>query len=177
MRRIFPLFCAIALGGTAFAQQPSLPQTVQTAPDGQFHEAEDAIITRSTLGSLGARKMVQAAVDEAARRGWTASIAIIDSGGNLLAFQRLDGATLGTIDVAQRKAKTALDFGMKSSDVGALVTRGGPAMLTLGRDMVAVAGGEPIVIDGQIVGAIGVSGGFRGEDDVLVQAALTRLAR
>jgi len=127
-----------------------------------------------TLSSAGARLVMDAAVRLADGNGWGSSIAIVDNAGRLLAFHRTDGAPVGTIDVAQGKAFTALKFRMPTQAVQDMVAKGGPAMLTLG-DMVAVVGGYPIVRNGEVIGAIGVSGGMAGEDEIVAHAGLAAL--
>jgi glc operon protein GlcG len=131
-------------------------------------------VARTTLSSAGARRVIDAAVQLADANGWGSSIAVVDNAGRLLAFHRTDGAPIGTIDVAQGKAFTALKFRMPTQAVQDMVGKGGPAMLTLG-EMVAVVGGYPIVRNGEVIGAIGVSGGMAGEDEIVAHAGLSAL--
>lgn len=131
-------------------------------------------LNRAVLSSAGAQAAMTAAMDEANRHGWLASIAIVDDSGRLLAFRRTDGAPIGTIEVARRKAETSIKFKMPSELIGKMVQQGGPAMLTLG-DLVAVAGGYPIMANGEMIGAIGVSGGMATEDAAIAKAGIAAL--
>jgi uncharacterized protein GlcG (DUF336 family) len=106
-----------------------------------------------------AQKMVDEALAKARELGVTENVAILDDGGNLKAFSRMDGAPIPTIEIPQNKAHTAL-FGVSTQDFFNFI-QGDPSPLaglpTLAR-VAAWAGGFPIKVDGEIVGAIGVSG-------------------
>jgi uncharacterized protein GlcG (DUF336 family) len=114
-----------------------------------------------------AQNMVNAALAKARQLGVTENVAILDDGGNLKAFARMDGASVPTIEIAQRKAYTAL-FGVSTQDFFNFI-QGDPSLLagipTLPR-VAAWGGGFPIQVDGDIVGAIGVSGAPKVENDV-----------
>jgi uncharacterized protein GlcG (DUF336 family) len=121
-----------------------------------------------------AQKMVDAAVAKAKEIGVSENVAILDDGGNLKAFSRMDGAPIPTIEIAQNKAYTAL-FGVSSQDFFNFI-QGDPSLLagipTLAR-IAAWGGGFPIKVDGEIVGAIGLSGAPTVQNDVdCAQAAL-----
>jgi len=111
--------------------------------------------------------MVNAAVAKARELGVTENVAILDDGGNLKAFSRMDGAPVPTIEIAQNKAYTAL-FGVSTQDFFNFI-QGDPSLLagipTLAR-VAAWGGGFPIKVDGEIVGAIGVSGAPMVQNDV-----------
>ena len=114
-----------------------------------------------------ARKMVDAAVAKARELGVSENVAILDDGGNLKAFSRMDGASIPTIEIAQNKAYTAL-FGVSTQDFFNFI-QGDPSLLagihTLAR-MAAWGGGFPIKVNGEVVGAIGVSGAPAVQNDV-----------
>jgi uncharacterized protein GlcG (DUF336 family) len=114
-----------------------------------------------------AQKMVNAAVAKARELGVTENVAILDDGGNLKAFSRMDGAPLPTIEMAQNKAYTAL-LGVSTQDFFNFI-QGDPSLLagipTLSR-VAAWGGGFPIKVDGEIVGAIGLSGAPTVQNDV-----------
>src|SRR5882762_4811450 len=113
------------------------------------------------------QKMVDAAVAKARELGVSENVAILDDGGNLKAFSRMDGASMPTIEIAQRKAYTAL-FGVSTQEFFNFI-QSDPSLLagipTLPRTA-AWGGGFPIKVDGEIVGAIGVSGAPKVENDV-----------
>jgi uncharacterized protein GlcG (DUF336 family) len=114
-----------------------------------------------------AQKMVDKAVAKARELGVTENVAILDDGGNLKAFGRMDGAPLPTIEMAQNKAYTAL-LGVSTQDFFNFI-QGDPSLLagvpTLSR-VAAWGGGFPIKVDGELVGAIGVSGAPAVQNDV-----------
>src|SRR4030081_480068 len=114
-----------------------------------------------------AQKMVNAAVAKARELGVTENVSILDDGGNLKAFGRMDGASIPTIEIAQNKAYTAL-FGVPTQDFFDFIQRD-PSLLagipTLAR-VAAYGGGFPIKVGGEVVGAIGVSGAPTVQNDI-----------
>jgi len=120
-----------------------------------------------------AKKAMAAAEAEAARNSWAVVIAVIDSGGNQVMLHRLDNAQLAAIDAAVAKAQTALSFKLPSKALEDAVTAGGPGLRLVGvKGIFAVEGGIPILIDGKIVGAIGVSGGLSGQNSQVARAGI-----
>jgi uncharacterized protein GlcG (DUF336 family) len=123
-----------------------------------------------------AEKMMAAAVQEAARNGWTMAIAIVDTGGNLVAFQRMDNTQIGSVEVAIGKAKTANNFKRPSKAFEDVVANGGAGLKILSLPgAVPVEGGEPILLQGKIIGGIGVSGMQSTQDDQVAKAGLNAL--
>ena len=114
-----------------------------------------------------AQKMADAAVAKARELGVNENVAILDDGGNLKAFSRMDGAPIPTIEMAQNKAYTAL-FGISTQEFFNFI-QSDPSLLagipTLAR-VAAWGGGFPIKVDGEIVGAIGLSGAPTVQNDV-----------
>ena len=125
------------------------------------------VIEKHSISSELAQKMVNAAVAKARELGVTENVAILDDGGNLKAFRRMDGASIPTIEIAQNKAYTAL-FGVPTQDFFDFIQRD-PSLLagipTLAR-VAAWGGGLPIRLNGEVVGAIGVSGAPMVQNDV-----------
>ncbi|MCL6698384.1 heme-binding protein [Sphingomonas sp. NSE70-1] len=115
-----------------------------------------------------------AAEAKAAEIGVPMNIAILDSGANLKAFLRMDGALIGSIDIALKKAKTSAVFGMNTEAVGEYCKPGGssPGLEQTNGGLVVFAGGIPLR-DGQgtLIGAVGVSGGAVAQDFEVAQAA------
>jgi uncharacterized protein GlcG (DUF336 family) len=135
------------------------------------------VIKKHSISSELAQKMVDAAVAKARQLGVNENVAIVDDGGNLKAFCRMDGAPILAIEIAQKKAYTAL-FGVSTQELFDFI-QGDPSLLagmpTLGR-MAAWGGGFPIKVDGEIVGAIGLSGAPTVQNDVdCAKAALALL--
>ena len=116
------------------------------------------VVKKYSISFELAKKMVDAAVAKAEELGVSENVAILDDGGNLKAFSRMDGAPIPTIEMAQNKAYTAL-FGISTQELFNFI-KGDPSLLsgmpTLAR-VVAWGGGFPIKVDGEIVGAIGLS--------------------
>ena len=125
------------------------------------------IVKKHSISFELAQKMVDAAVAKARELGVSENVAILDDGGNLKAFSRMDGAPIPTIEMAQNKAYTAL-LGVSTQDFFNFI-QGDPSLLagipTLAR-MAAWGGGFPIEVDGEIVGAVGVSGAPTVQNDV-----------
>ena len=114
-----------------------------------------------------AEEVIEAAKRRAERIGVPMNIAVIDAGGNLKAFARMDGAWLGSIDIAIKKARTARLFDMETGEIGKLSKPGGPLyMIELSNNgLISFPGGIPIFNeDDEVIGAIGVSGGSVKED-------------
>jgi uncharacterized protein GlcG (DUF336 family) len=124
------------------------------------------VVKKFSISSELAQKMVDEAVAKATELGVTENVAILDDGGNLKAFRRMDGAPILCIEIAQNKAYTAL-FGVSTQDFFDFI-QGEPSLLagipTLAR-VAAFGGGFPIQVDGEIVGAIGLSGAPTVQND------------
>src|SRR5205085_2529098 len=125
------------------------------------------LIKKYSISSELAQKMVDAALAKARALGVSENVAILDDGGNLKAFSRMDGAPILCIEIAQNKAYTAL-FGVSTHDLFNFI-QGDPSLLagmpTLAR-VAAYGGGLPIKVDGEVVGAIGLSGAPAVQNDV-----------
>jgi uncharacterized protein GlcG (DUF336 family) len=120
-----------------------------------------------------AQAVVDAAVKKADEIGVPMDIAVVDEGNNLTAFARMDGAWLGSIDIAQNKAYTARSFDMSTKDLAPLAQPNQPLYgieaSNQGR-LIVFAGGIPLEADGKVVGAIGVSGGSVEQDHEVADA-------
>jgi glc operon protein GlcG len=117
-----------------------------------------------------AQAVIQAAVAEARKRSWKMNIAVADSGGNLVAFQRMDGAMLASIQIAQHKARAAVTFRRPTK-----VFEDGINLMHLNYllafdGIIASRGGIPLIDQGVIIGAIGCSGGTDSQDEVVSKA-------
>ena len=132
-------------------------------------------VTKRTISTAAATKMIRAAEAKAKEIGVPMCIAVCDDGGNLKAFSRMDGAALLSIQVAQDKAYTAVGFGMPTEAWHGFIENDGPlAMGAVGGidRLVIFGGGYPINANGQVVGAIGVSGGHYTQDMEVAKAGL-----
>jgi uncharacterized protein GlcG (DUF336 family) len=130
------------------------------------------------ISAAQAQAGIAAGMRKAAELGSPSSIAIIDSGRNLIGFQRMDGALLASIEISQGKAYTARSLNMKTGDVTPYVQPGGPfyAMETSHRQpLVVFAGGVPVERGGQTIGAVGVAGGTLDNDVAVAEAVVATL--
>ena len=125
-----------------------------------------------------ARDVLQAAMEKAAEIGCNMNIAVVDAGANLKAFFRMEGAWLGSIDIAIKKAKTARYFDMPTGEIGKLSQPGGPLynIEHSNGGLISFPGGVPLKDEeGTIVGAIGVSGSAVEDDHMVAMAGAQAL--
>ena len=133
------------------------------------------VTTVETLSLGDARRLLAAAEAKAAQIEVPSNIAVVDAGGNLLAFVRMDGAWLGSIDIAIHKAFTARAFDMPTKDLASMAEPGEPlfGIQNTNHDRVVIfAGGLPVKSGGKVIGAVGSSGGTVDQDQQVVEAAL-----
>ena len=152
----------LALGGASAQQANPLDNVPDAMP---FNTPYGAPISAAK-----AQAAIQAAVAEATKRGWPINVAVVDSGANLVAFMRMDGAQLASIAISEHKARAAAKYrratrtfedGVQLKDL--------KYVLTLD-DVIASRGGIPLVEDGKIIGAIGCSGATGSQDEVVCTA-------
>ena len=127
----------------------------------------------------GARKIILAAQKKAEEIGQPMNVAVVDEGGNLIAFERMADAWLGSIDIAIKKAWTSRAFDIETGDLGKNSQSGdqffGIHASNDGKVMI-FAGGVPLRENGKVIGAIGVSGGLGEQDQAVAQAGAEALA-
>ncbi|HEX4695422.1 heme-binding protein [Sphingomonas sp.] len=131
--------------------------------------------TITTLSLGDARRLLAAAEAKAAQIEVPYNIAVVDAGGNLLAFARMDGAWLGSIDIAIHKAFTARAFDMPTGDLADMAQSGEPlfGIQNTNHDRIVIfGGGIPIKVGDTVIGAIGASGGTVDQDTEVAEAAL-----
>ena len=117
-----------------------------------------------------AKAVIHAAVTEAKKRNWKMNVAVTDSGGNLVGFERMDGAMLASIQIAQHKARAAATFRRPTK-----VFEDGIQLMHLNYllafdGIIASRGGIPLIENGMIIGAIGCSGGTDSQDEIVSEA-------
>jgi glc operon protein GlcG len=164
MVRLLALACAFALSAaTALAQEV---ESTVLPPYGPAITLEQA------------KRVMAAAELEAAENTWQVAITILDSGGNLVMFHKVDNAQLSAIGVSEGKARTALQFKRPSKDLDDAIARGsaGGRLLAL-KDITPIEGGVPITLDGKIIGAIGVSGAISAQDTQVAKAGIAALTK
>jgi len=120
-----------------------------------------------------AQAVIHAAVAEAKKRNWKMNIAVADSGGNLVAFQRMDGAMLASIQIAEHKARAAATFRRPTKVFEDGIQLMGLNYLLAFDGVIASRGGIPLIDQGGIIGAIGCSGGTDSQDEIVSEAGAT----
>ena len=137
--------------------------------------AQGQLPTKRVLTLEAARRVAAAAEAEARKNNWAVAVAVLDDSGHLVLFQRMDGTKLVAIDIAIRKARTAVYFQGPTKDLEAEVAGGRNALLPIDGFM-PLEGGVPLRSDGQLVGAVGVSGvsGAQDAQCALAGAAVLR---
>jgi glc operon protein GlcG len=126
--------------------------------------AGDPLATKKVLTLEGARQVITAAVAAAKDSHSNGAIAVVDDGGNLVALERIDGTFAAGPNIAIGKARTAALFQHSSKTFEDIIAKGRTAMVAL-NDFTPLQGGIPIMADGQIVGAVGVSGATNADAD------------
>ncbi|MEP6734341.1 MAG: heme-binding protein [Chryseolinea sp.] len=125
-----------------------------------------------------AQKLVAAARVESGNNGYTMAIAIVDTGGNLVAFEKMDNTQVGSIEIAMSKAKTANNFKRSTKVLEDAIAAGGVGLRLLAvPEMLPLEGGEPIMVNGKIIGAIGLSGMQSSQDGAVARAALAAVIK
>ena len=135
----------------------------------------NSTFNKSSISISVTTKMLQAAMDKAQELGFSISACIVDEGGNEKAFARMDGAPLISIETSRKKAVLAVGFGMPTGDTWQNFVKDDPILEKGAHDLpgfILLGGGNPIYIDGQLVGAIGISGGHYKMDEQCANAAL-----
>jgi uncharacterized protein GlcG (DUF336 family) len=159
-----------ALGIALFAAPAAAQQATPAAPQ--------RIPYGAPISLEAAEKVLAAAEAEAKKNGLAVAIAVVDSGGNLVAFHRLDNTQIGSIRIAEGKARTAIEFRRPTRVLQEAVAGGGVGLWWLRVEgIVPLEGGVPIQSDGKITGAIGVSGGLPSQDAQVAQAGADALAK
>jgi len=158
---------ASVLSGSAVCAQQAPPSPLDAVPDKMpFSEPYGAPISAQRAQSL-----IQAAAAEATKKGWAMNIAVVDSGANLVAFLRMDGAQLASISIAEHKARTAAKFRRPTKAFEKGIQEADFKYLATLDDVIASRGGIPLIEDGKVIGAIGCSGGTGSQDEVVCSAA------
>ncbi len=170
MKNLLSLLCVFVFYSVGFSQvttipQPTLPQqpavTLPPTPYGM------------PIGLSAARQALAAAEAEALKEGWPVAIAVVDPSGFLVAFARLDNTQLGSVEVAIEKARTSALYRRTTKELEDRLVQGGANLKVLRLPGLPIEGGIPIIVDGKIVGAIGVSG-VQSTQDAQVAAAGTK---
>ncbi len=158
---------ALIAAGLCLAGAPALAQTAATPP------APNPAYSSRVITLAEAKTVVAAAEAEARKNGWTMVITVVESNGQPVLTEKMDGAQYGSGEVAHKKAATAANFRRPSSYFQDAVKAGTLNAIFTGA--MALEGGELLMVDGKIVGAIGVSGGATAQDGVVARAGVASL--
>ena len=158
MKRILVALALAALSGPALAQTAPQPVPASAPPYG------------APIGLEAAQALIDRAIAAASARGFRMAFAVVEPSGTLVAFGRMDDVQYGSIAVSQAKARSAALFRTATSVSEERLAGGRMALLAID-GLIPVAGGVPIVVDGRVVGAIGVSGASSAQDDEVARAA------
>lgn len=140
---------------------PAAPQTMSYGPN---------------ISIETAKKIAVPAIAEARKNNWNMAIAIVDTAGDLVYFEKMDDTQIGSVQVAQSKARSAARFKRPTKAFQDALAAGGEGLRILALDgAIPVEGGIPLVAGGKIVGAIGASGGTSQQDGVVAQAGASVL--
>jgi uncharacterized protein GlcG (DUF336 family) len=169
------LASGLLAGGAAYAQQA--PGAAPAAPAGppDLNAIPDKMPFNLPFGPAiavdRAMSAIQAAIAEAKKRGWAMNVAVVDPSGDLKAFERMDGAQLASISIAEHKARVAARYRRPTRAFEDGVQKAGMNYLLTLDDVIASRGGIPLVEDGKIIGAVGCSGGTGSQDEATCTAA------
>lgn len=133
------------------------------------------LATKKMLTLDVAKQLAAAAEAEARKNNWNVVVALVDDGGHLVYLQRMDDTQYASVEVAPRKAQTAIAFKRPSKAFEDSAAGGRMGVLTM--PVIALEGGLPLVVDGKMIGAIGVSGVTSQQDGVVAKAAVDALAK
>jgi uncharacterized protein GlcG (DUF336 family) len=123
-----------------------------------------------------AKRVADAALAPARAHGWTVVVAIADPGGHLVYLEKMDETQVGSVAIAESKARSSALFKRPTKMFQERLARGGDGLLVLGLvGVVPVEGGVPLLVDGKLVGALGVSGGSSAEDEACAAAGAAAL--
>jgi glc operon protein GlcG len=172
--RIAVLGSALLAATLVYAQQPASappPNPLDTVPEKMPFD----IPYGTPIGLDRAQGLIAAAVAEGKKHDWKFNIAVVDSGGNLVAFQRMDGAQLASIQISEHKARAAATY-RRETKVFENGIQLNNLLYTMTLDgVIASRGGIPLVENGKLIGAIGCSGGSGSQDEVACKAGAAAL--
>jgi uncharacterized protein GlcG (DUF336 family) len=127
------------------------------------------------IGLDKAEALINAVISESKRRNWKMNVAVVDSGGNLVSFKRMDGAQYASIQIAEHKARTAVRFRRETKLLEDAIQKF--AYVSTLDDVIASRGGIPLVVDGKIVGGLGCSGGAGSQDEAVCKFGAAQLGK
>ncbi len=176
MRRLMmmagALGVALMMSTGAFAQVPADPNN----PNEAVPEKMTYLPYGATISLADAKKAADAALADATKRGWPMCISVVGPTGELVYFEKMDDCQYASVTISQHKARTAARYRRPTVVFERLLGKG-PffAYLPTLDDVIMSRGGNPLIVGGKIIGAIGVSGGTGSQDDTISQAGAAAL--
>jgi uncharacterized protein GlcG (DUF336 family) len=165
------LGAALLAAASTRAQQTPAANPLDSVPDKMPFD----IPYGAPISLARANAVIAAAVAEARKHDWKLNVAVVDSGGNLVAFQRMDGAQLGSIQIAEHKARAAVTFRRETKVFeNAIQVNSSLYVMTLD-GVIGSRGGIPLTEGGKLIGALGCSGGTGSQDEVACKAGVAAL--
>ena len=171
VRFIAILFTALLAAGAARAEEASKPNPLDTVPDKMPFD----IPYGEPISLERAQGVIAAASAEARKHDWKMNISVVDSGGNLVAFQRMDGAQLASIQISQHKARAAATYRRETKVFENAIQLNNMNYVATLDGVIASRGGIPLVESGKLIGAIGCSGGTGSQDEASCKAGAATL--
>jgi glc operon protein GlcG len=165
------LAAALVAAASTDAQQTPAANPLDTVPEKMPFD----IPYGPPISLEHANALIAAAVAEAKKHDWALNVAVVDSGGNLVAFQRMDGAQLASIQIAEHKARAAVSFRRETKAFeNAIQVNASNYVMTLD-GVIGSRGGIPLIQGGKLIGALGCSGGTGSQDEVACKAGVAAL--
>ena len=121
-----------------------------------------------------AKKIAAGVIAECASNKWNVAVAVVDTGGHLVYFERIDNTQTASMDIAILKARAAATYRRPTRAFANAIAKGGPAVMTL-PGVIASPGGEPIMVGGKVTGGVGVSGVLGDQDEQCAKAGLSKM--
>jgi glc operon protein GlcG len=163
---------ALALLVPALIAGPVLAQSPAANPLDAVPEKMPFDVPYGTPIALDrSQALVAAAVAESKKHDWKMNVAVVDSGGNLVAFARMDGAQLASVSIAEHKARAAVKYRRETKAFENGIQLSNLHYVTTLDDVIASRGGIPLIDGGKMIGAIGCSGGTGSQDEAVCKAA------
>jgi len=175
--KLVPILLAAAAIGAGFTASeaqtppPAAPYALDDVPDKMPFD----IPYGAPISLERAKAAIAATVAEARKHDWKLNVAVVDSGGNLVAFERMDGAQLASIQIAEHKARTAATFRRETKVLEKGIQQSGNLYVMTLDGMIGSRGGIPLVESGKLIGAIGCSGGTGSQDEVACKAGVATI--
>ncbi len=171
------LLALFAAGAVSSGAQPPAPAAAAYPLDDVPEKMPFDVPYGTPISLARAMAAITAAVDEARKHDWKLDVAVVDSGGNLVAFERMDGAQLASIQIAEHKARASATFRRETKIFGKAIQQAGNSYVMTLDGMIGSRGGIPLLEGGKLIGAIGCSGGTGSQDEVACKAGVAAIGK